>query len=141
GLRQGLSTGNFDANHTLIMYLLGAITNGLDVRITGGIHTGCLRVQVPVDSPIKTVKDLKGKKVGVPTHLSSPPHMFACRTVAAQGMDPNDKSVVEWIPFEPSVLGKQLEEKKVDAIATTDPIGTILLGAGKVRTIADQAED
>ena len=57
GLRQGLGSGAFDANHTLIMYLLGPIAkSGLNVRITGGVHTGCLRVQVPVNSPIKSVK-------------------------------------------------------------------------------------
>ena len=139
GLRQGLGSGNFDANHTLIMYLLQPIAEGLDVKITGGIHTGCLRVQTAVDSPIKKVEDLRGKKVGVPTHLASPPHMFATRVVAAHGMDP--KKDVEWIPFPPEVLGKALEDGKIDALATSDPIGTILLGAGKVRSIADQAED
>jgi NitT/TauT family transport system substrate-binding protein len=138
GLRQGLGSGNFDANHTLIMYLLQPIAEGLEVKITGGIHTGCLRVQVPFNSKM-TVKDLKGKKVGVPTHLYSPPHMFATRALAAAGLDP--KTDVEWLPMPPDQLGKALEDGKIDALATTDPIGTILLGAKKVRTIADQAED
>jgi len=139
GLREGLSAGNFDANHTLIMYLLAPIATGLDVKITGGIHTGCLRLQVGVNSAYKTVKDLKGKTIGVPTHLSSPPHMFAQRVVTAAGMDP--KKDVKWVPIQPDVLGKALENGDIDALATTDPIGTILMGAGKVRTIADQAED
>src|SRR4051794_26167761 len=30
GLREGLGTGSFDANHTLIMYLLKPIEQGLD---------------------------------------------------------------------------------------------------------------
>jgi NitT/TauT family transport system substrate-binding protein len=143
GLRQGLHTGNFDANHTLIMYLLQPIAEGLDLKITGGIHTGCLRVQVPTGSKL-TVKDLKGKKVGVPTHLYSPPHMFATRVVAAAGLNPRLKKEggdIEWLPMPPDQLGQALEDGKIDALATTDPIGTILLGAGKVRTIADQAED
>jgi NitT/TauT family transport system substrate-binding protein len=127
------------------MYLLGPIAkSGLDVRITGGVDTGCLRVQAAINSDIKTVKDLKGKKIAVPTHLYSPPHMFAMRVLSAQGMDPRDKregGAVEWVSYPPDVLGKQVEEKAVDAIAPTDPIGTILVGAGKVRTIADQAED
>src|SRR5438105_2241453 len=46
GLREGLGLGRFDANHTLIMYLLKPIENGTDVKITGGVHTGCLRLQV-----------------------------------------------------------------------------------------------
>src|SRR5262249_30969766 len=69
GLREGLGIGNFDANHTLIMYLLKPIEQGVDIKITGGIHTGCLRLQVGADSKIKTVADLKGKTIGVPTHI------------------------------------------------------------------------
>ena len=43
GLRDGLGLGRFDANYTLIMYLLKPIEQGLDVKITGGVHSGCLR--------------------------------------------------------------------------------------------------
>jgi NitT/TauT family transport system substrate-binding protein len=53
GLREGLGLGRFDANHTLLMYLLKPIEQGLDVKITGGIHTGCLRLQVAVKSGIQ----------------------------------------------------------------------------------------
>jgi NitT/TauT family transport system substrate-binding protein len=139
GLREGLGTGAFQANHTLIMYLLQPIAEGLDVRITGGVHTGCLRLHAGKDSDVKKVEDLKGRKVGVPTHLYSPPHMFATRVLAAHGLDP--KTDVTWLPMKPDVLGAALENKQVDAVATTDPIGIILMGAGLVRTIADQALD
>ena len=43
GLRDGLGLGRFDANHTLVMYLLQPIAGGLDVKITGGIHTHGVR--------------------------------------------------------------------------------------------------
>jgi NitT/TauT family transport system substrate-binding protein len=142
GLREGLGAGNFDANHTLIMYLLKPIEQGLDVKITGGIHTGCLRVQGGVNRRIKTIKDLKGKKIGVPTHIGSPPYLFACRVLAANGIDPGmEKGEVEWKAIQPEVLGKALDDGAVDAIATSDPIGTILLGQKKVFTLADQALD
>lgn len=142
GLRQGLVAGQFDANHTLVMYLLQAIENNSDLKITGGIHTGCLRVLVPKDSPIKTAADLKGKKVGVPTHIGSPPYMFACRVAAAAGIDPSpDAKQITWLPFPPDVLGKALEDGRIEALATTDPIGTILIGKGQVRVLADQAVD
>jgi NitT/TauT family transport system substrate-binding protein len=142
GLREGLGTGNFDANHTLIMYVLTAIEKKSDIRITGGIHTGCLRVQVAKDSPIKSVSELKGKKIGVPTHYMSPPGMFCSRCLAANDIDPREKKKeVTWEPFEPEVLGKALQDGRIDALATSDPIGTILLGKDIVKTIADQAID
>jgi NitT/TauT family transport system substrate-binding protein len=142
GLREGLGLGRFDANHTLIMYLLKPIEQGLDVKITGGIHTGCLRVQAGVNTDIKTVKDLKGKKIGVPTHIGSPPYLFASRVLVANGIDPSpEKKEVTWLAFQPDVLGKALDDGRVDAVATSDPIGTILIGNSQVRTIADQAVD
>ena len=141
-LRDGLGTGVFDANHTLIMYLLKPIEQGLDVKITGGIHTGCLRVQAGAKTDIQKVEDLKGKRIGVPTHIGSPPYLFASRVLAAHGIDPDpEKTDVAWLTFQPSELGKALENGQVDAVADSDPIGTILLGTGQVRTIADQATD
>jgi NitT/TauT family transport system substrate-binding protein len=142
GLREGLGTGQFDANHTLVMYLLKPIENGVNVKMTGGIHTGCLRVQVAAKSEMKSVKELKGKKIGVPTHIGSPPFLFCCRTLAAAGIDPRpESSDVEWVAYPPAELGLALSQGKIDALATSDPIGTILLGNGTVKTIADQAID
>jgi NitT/TauT family transport system substrate-binding protein len=142
GLRQGLGLGTFDANHTLIMYLLKPIEQGADIKVTGGIHTGCLRVQAGVKTDIKSIKDLKGKRIGVPTHIGSPPYMFASRVLAKNNLDPSVKGGdVTWKPYPPDVLGKALDQGEVDAVATSDPIGTILLGKDLVRTIADQAAD
>jgi NitT/TauT family transport system substrate-binding protein len=142
GLREGLGQGRFDANHTLIMYLLKPIEGGTDVKITGGIHTGCLRLQVGARSDIKAVADLKGKKIGVPTHIGSPPYLFSSRVLVANGIDPRpEKNEVQWIPFPPDVLGKAVDDGRVDAVCTSDPIGTILLGKGLVKTVADQAVD
>src|SRR5262249_16645815 len=129
GLREGLGTGRFDANHTLIMYLLKPIEQGLDVKITGGIHTGCLRLQVAARSDMKSIGELRGKKIGVPTHLGSPPYLFASRVLAANGIDPApDKNEVTWVVYQPDVLGMAVDDGRVDAVATSDPIGTILVG-------------
>jgi NitT/TauT family transport system substrate-binding protein len=145
GLREGLGSGRFDANHTLVMYLLQAIEKGSDIKMTGGIHTGCLRLQASVKSDIKSVADFKGKKIGIPTHEQSPPHMFACRVLTSHDLSPSlpesKTKDVEWVVMPPGDLEKALKDDRVDGIATTDPIGTILLGKGIVRTIADQAED
>jgi NitT/TauT family transport system substrate-binding protein len=139
GLRDGLGLGRFDASYTLIMYLLKPIEQGLDVKITGGVHSGCLRVQAGKKSPIKSVEDLKGKRIGVPTNLGSPPFLFASRVLAAHGMNPSKD--VEWVVLPPDVLGLAIDNGQVDAVANSEPIGSILTAQGKVRTIADQAVD
>jgi NitT/TauT family transport system substrate-binding protein len=124
------------------MYLLIPIEGGSDIKITGGIHAGCLRVQVGTKSDINSVKELKGKKIGVPTHLGSPPYLFCSRTLAANGINPHpEKHEVTWMTYPPAELGLALDQGKVDAVATADPIGTILIGKGQVKTLADLGAD
>jgi NitT/TauT family transport system substrate-binding protein len=142
GLREGLGSGQFDANHTLIMYVLKPIEQGMDIKITAGIHTGCLRLQTSVKSDIMTVKDLKGKKIGVPTHIGSPPYLFASRVLVANGINPRPEGGdVEWKAYPPGELELALSKGEIQAVATADPIGNILLGRGVVKTLADQAVD
>ena len=138
GLRDGLGLGRFDANYTLIMYLLKPIEQGLDVKITGGVHKGCLRVQVGAKSPIKAPGELRGKRIGIPT-MGSPPFLFTCRVLAAQGMDP--RKDVDWVVVAPDVMGLALDKGQVDAVADSEPLGSILAAQGKARTVADQAAD
>jgi NitT/TauT family transport system substrate-binding protein len=141
GLAPGLGLGRFDANHTLVLFLLKPIENGLDVKITGGIHTGCLRIQAGAKTDIKKLADLRGKKIGVPNNLASPPCLFATRVLAANGMDPKKKEDVDFIPLQPTAMPIALEKGEIDAIATSEPMGSILLGKGTVRTVVDQAAD
>jgi len=138
-LRDGLGLGRFDANYHLIMYLLKPIEKGLDVKITGGIHSGCLRLQAGVKGDIKTVADVKGKRIGVPTALGSPPFLFTSRVLKAAGMDPSKD--VEWVAMAPDVLGLALDNGQIDAVCNAEPIGSILLSQNKVRTLADSAVD
>ncbi|MDB6171996.1 MAG: cmpC [Chthoniobacteraceae bacterium] len=133
-----LALGGFDITHHLIMYFLKPIEQGLDVKFTGGIHTGCLRVQASPTGPIKTVKDLRGKRIGVPG-MGTPPFIFANRVLGANGIDASKE--ITWRVFPAGELGLALEKGEIDAIADSEPIGTLLLADGKVRNIADQAKD
>jgi NitT/TauT family transport system substrate-binding protein len=142
GLREGLANGQFQANHTLVMYILKGVEKGSDFVVTGGVHMGCLRVQVAKDSPIKSAAELRGKKIGVPTNIGSPPAMFASRVLAAAGIDPSlEAGQVTWVALEPGLLGERLKQGELDAVATSDPIGTILAGNGITRTLVDQTKD
>ena len=137
-MQQGLSFGNFDATHTLVPYLLKPIEQGVNVKITGGIHKGCLRLQAGVNSDIRTVEDLKGKRIGVAT-MGSPPMIFGNRVLAAHGMDATRD--VDWVVYPNDMLELALDQGRVDAVADSEPIGSMLLAKGKVRNVADQAAD
>jgi len=133
-----LALGGFDITHHLIMMFLKPLEQGLNVKFTGGVHTGCLRVQTAKDSTIAGPKDLKGKRIGVPG-MGTPPMIFASRVLGDNGIDAGKD--VEWKVFPAGELGLALEKGEVDAIANAEPIGTMLLAGGKVKNVADQAKD
>jgi NitT/TauT family transport system substrate-binding protein len=136
--KDALALGQYDITHHLVMYFLKPIEQGLDVKFTAGIHRGCLRVQVPINSPIKSMKDLKGKRIGVPG-MGTPPFIFANRVLGAEGLDASKD--VTWLVFPAGELGLALDKGEVDAVADSEPIGSMLVSQGKVRNLADQAVD
>ncbi len=133
-----LALGGYDITHHLVMYFLKPIEQGLDVKFTAGIHTGCLRVQASTKGKIKKVADLRGKKIGVPG-MGTPPFIFANRVLGANGIDAMKE--IEWRVFPAGELGLALEKGEVDAVADSEPIGSLLLAQGLVRNVADQAKD
>ena len=133
-----LALGGFDITHHLVMYFLKPIEQGLDVKFTGGIHRGCLRVQAPVNGKINTINDLGGKRIGVPG-MGTPPFIFANRVLGAHGIDPSKE--ISWRVFPAGELGLALDKGEIDAIADSEPIGSLLVAEGKVKNVADQAQD
>jgi len=77
----------------------------------------------------------------VPTVIGSPPYLFASRVLIANGLDPRPRRPTFNGCLAPDELGKAVQDGRVDAVATTDPIGTILLGKGIVKTLVDQSVD
>jgi NitT/TauT family transport system substrate-binding protein len=133
-----LALGGFDITHHLVMYFLKPIEQGLDVKFTGGIHRGCLRVQASVNGKINAITDLRGKTIGVPG-MGTPPFIFANRVLGARGIDPSKE--INWRVFPAGELGLALDKGEIDAIADSEPIGSLLIAEGKVKNIADQAKD
>jgi NitT/TauT family transport system substrate-binding protein len=133
-----LALGGYDVTHHLVMYFLKPIEQGLDVKFTGGIHRGCLRVQAGVKGNVRTVADLRGKRIGVPG-MGTPPFIFANRVLGANGIDPSKE--ITWLVFPAGELGLALDKGEVDAVADSEPIGSMLIAQGKVRNVADQAAD
>jgi NitT/TauT family transport system substrate-binding protein len=136
--KDSLALGQFDITHHLVMYFLKPIEQGLDVKFLAGIHRGCLRVQAAPKGNIHTIADLKGKRIGVPG-MGTPPFIFANRVLGANGIDPGKD--ITWLVFPAGELGLALQKGQVDAIADSEPIGSMLLAEGTVVNVADQATD
>jgi len=138
--KDNLALGAYDITHHLVMYFLKPIEQGLDVRFLGGVHTGCLRVQTGVDSPIHKIQDLKGKRIGVPG-MRTPPFVFANRVFGTHGVDAGKD--ITWKVFPAGELGLALKKGEVDAVANAEPIGTLLIAQGIARNVEgmDEATD
>ena len=138
--KDNLALGAYDITHHLVMYFMKPIEQGLDVRFLGGVHTGCLRVQTGVDSPIHSIQDLKGKRIGVPG-MGTPPFVFANRVFGTHGVDAAKD--ITWKVYPAGELGLALKKGEVDAVADAEPIGTLLISQGIARNVEgmDEATD
>src|SRR5436853_923916 len=136
--KDALALGSYDITHHLVMYFLKPIEQGLDVRFLAGIHRGCLRVQAGVKTNIHTIQDLKGKRIGVPG-MGTPPFVFANRVFGTHGVDAGKD--ITWKVYPAGELGLAIDKGEIDAVADSEPIGSLLIAEGKVRNIADQIMD
>jgi NitT/TauT family transport system substrate-binding protein len=141
-----LTTGQIDVTNNLLATLIQPIANGLDVKIPLALHTGCVKVLVKPNSPIKTAADFRPvngvkKKIGVPS-LNSSTKVIPSRVLAKLGLKVDgDNSDIDWIIYPSSELPLALERGLVDAIGSGDPAATIIENEGKARVVINNATD
>jgi len=134
---EAVTTGKVEAGFGLLASLLKPLSNGLPIKITTGLHTGCDKVLVSKDSGIKTLADLKGKKIGVPS-MNSSPIIFAKRALADAGVGVGDKNLeVEFIVFSAGDLPIALQKGAVDALAMNDPTAAVAEKEFSLKTLVD----
>ncbi len=134
-----LATGQADVTFGLIAAMLAPLDNGLEAKTVLGVHTGCLQIIASSESGVKTVADLKGKKIGV-EKLASSAHIVAQRALANEGIGSTaDNMEVEFIVFDKENLPIALKNGAVDAISIGDPQATILVNEGAGISIFNSA--
>lgn len=93
-------------------------------------------IVVPLNSPVQSLADLKGKQISVP--FGSTAHNLLLRAIAAQGWDPEkDVSLVSQAP---DVGGSALQASKIDAHADFVPFAELFPYRGFARKIYDGAQ-
>jgi NitT/TauT family transport system substrate-binding protein len=115
-----------------------SVHNGIDVKLIGGIHEGCIKILVPINSTMRTIADLKGKRIAV-DEIGGTPMAVASVALGSVGLDP--KTAVEWLPFPGDQEIQAVDRGQADVVAAWDPIATIAEQSGKYRTILDIATD
>ncbi|UJW87463.1 ABC transporter substrate-binding protein [Devosia sp. SL43] len=111
-----LMSGQQDVAMTGAVPLTAAVANGLPVVAVLNAQdqepdTATYGLIVPADSPIQTIADLKGKKIGLPG-IASPQGSVLIRTLEANGLTRDDVELVN-LPF-PGVL-QAIDAGSVDA--------------------------
>lgn len=120
-LKTGLVTGEFTVTNGDFQYF-PSIQEGMDLKIIGGLHKGCIRLVTPPGSPIKTSKDLKGKRIGI-DEMGGTPQSVATIVLANAGIDP--KTEVTWVTYPLDQLTTAVKKGEIDAFAAWDPYGIL----------------
>lgn len=115
-----------------------ALEQGLGVRITTGLHKGCIRLLAGVNSGIKTVADLKGKSLGI-TNFGGLPQVLVQWALGDLGLDPVHDVTYKIFPGEQ--LESAVQKGEIDAFALYDPIAAIALNNKTVIQIFSTQDD
>ncbi|MBQ3654686.1 MAG: ABC transporter substrate-binding protein [Synergistaceae bacterium] len=87
-LGDALGTGKIDIAGGHIATLLVPAANGVQMKFTTGMHTGCKSLCVLASSPYKTTKDLIGKTIAITTSIGGSDHNITMRFLLHDGIDP-----------------------------------------------------
>ena len=112
GLRQSKSIANGEIDLTLHFSapVLIPIDAGDKITVIGGMHVGCF--ELFGHDRIRTIADLKGRKVGVPG-LGTSPHVFVSTLAAHVGLNPARD--IAWVTSQTISPLQLFAEGKIDA--------------------------
>jgi NitT/TauT family transport system substrate-binding protein len=123
-----VGSGKYVASNGIFFNYLGPIYNGTPVKLSGGLHHGCLDLYVRNDGSAPTVASLKGKKIGVSSLQGSATNFFSLDLLDAGINSSPAAKQVEWVVIEQDLLPKALKDRRVDAIATAGGFLPIIQG-------------
>jgi len=133
-LAESVGSGKVDMSLAYISQFLTKIDAGAPITMVAGIMVGC--IELFAQDGIRSVGELKGKKIGV-RGLGSSPHGLISATLAHVGLDP--KTDVEWVA-DPQFV-KAFAEGKVDAVELVPPASQELRARKIGHVIVNNAVD
>jgi NitT/TauT family transport system substrate-binding protein len=109
------------------------LEQGFDVRVTTGMHGGCIRLLGSKAANIDSLESLRGKSIGI-SDQASPAKNFFSIYFAKNGIDPAQE--VEWRQYPANLLALAVDKGEVQALADIDPLPYLWLKDGKLNEIA-----
>ncbi|MBW4080354.1 ABC transporter substrate-binding protein [Paenibacillus sp. S150] len=120
-MKTGLTTGEFTVTNGDFVWFT-SIQQGLDLKVIGGLHHGCIKLVVPPGSSIKTAANLKGKRIGV-DEIGGVPMAVSSVVVTNAGLDPQKD--VQWLAYPLDQLQEGVKKGEIDVYAAWDPFGKL----------------
>ncbi|WP_167480565.1 ABC transporter substrate-binding protein [Mesorhizobium waimense] len=131
-----LARGDIDFGIDFATALIIPVDTGAPIKVISGVHVGCYELFGREE--IKSIADLKGRKVGVGGNLSSDPHIFVSAMATYVGLDPQRD--IEWIVGE-AKPAELFAEGKVDAFLAFPPEAQDLRARKVGHVILDSSKD
>lgn len=132
-LLEAIATGKADAGLGLALRWLKPLEQGFDVRVTAGVHGGCIRLLGSKAQKIDSFEALRGKAIAI-SDQASPAKNFFSIVLAKYGIDP--ATDVEWRQYPGNLLALAVEKGETQALAEIDPLPYIWLKEDKFIEIA-----
>ena len=132
GQTNALGTGKVDVSGDHIATMLVPTVNGVRVKFTTGIHTGCKSLYVLGKSDIKSTKDLVGKTVAIPDGIGGSDHNIAMRFFNHDKIDPR---TVKFKPVEAGVAVLAMQNGELQGAVLGDQFAKKFLDDGTLRIV------
>ena len=132
-LLEAIATGKADAGLGLALRWLKPLEQGFDVRVTAGVHGGCIRLLGSKAQHIDSFESLRGKAIAI-SDQASPAKNFFSIVFAKNGIDPAQD--IEWRQYPGNLLALAVEKGETQALAEIDPLPYIWLKEDKFTEIA-----
>jgi NitT/TauT family transport system substrate-binding protein len=124
-------SGRVKAAYFLAPLAMDLADKGIPVKIVALGHRSGAVIMVKTDSPIKSMKDLKGKRIAIPSRFAVD-HLFVRRMLKKNGMTPAD---VQFVEMNPPDMPAAMYAGAVSAYATGEPFGAVAQLAGYGRPL------
>jgi NitT/TauT family transport system substrate-binding protein len=114
-----------------------AVQNGIDVKLIGALHEGCIKILVPKSSGITSLEDLQNRK-GIRfavDEIGGTPMSVASVAVGSVGLNP--QTDITWLPFPADQEVQAVESGEADVLAAWDPFATLAENTGNYNVLVD----
>jgi len=131
-IKESLMAGRIQAAYMLAPLIMDLASSNIPVKVVSLGHRSGAVIMVRSDSPYKSFKDLRGKRVAIPSRFAVD-YLFLRKMLAKEGMDVKEVEVMEMAPPD---MPAALYAKSVDAYATGEPFGAVAQRAGYARPLS-----